>query len=93
MSRKYLNTSTFYNLSMPRRYVFDEIPPKDLVGDFDSEENVNPKGDISYLRRIPHHYPGGDVTPMTAIGIVGAIIVAIGVYAYMKGNPPQPPVG
>jgi hypothetical protein len=91
MSRKYLNTSKFYNLSMPqRRLAWDEIPPEKLVGTFDNEEFVDPvTGRISRV-----HMRTEDFTPLTSLGIIAAIIAAIGVYAYMKGNPPiQPPVG
>jgi hypothetical protein len=34
-----------------------------------------------------------DISAMTVIGIIGAVVVAIGVYAYVKGTPPQQPVG
>lgn len=69
--------------------------PRNWVGDFESGEVVDYKtGKKKYIRRIPRHYPGGDVSSNTVLGIIGAVVIAIGVYAYMKGNPPmQPPVG
>lgn len=79
---------------MSRRHVgWEKIPPRELVGDFEGGEYADPAtGRIINIRRIEKVYPG-EISSTTALGIIGALVVAIGVYAYMKGNPLQPPIG
>jgi hypothetical protein len=95
---KYINTSTFNISSMTEidELPVDKIPPRELIGDFAGGTFRDPvSGQVTNIHQIQKHYPGGDLSPTVSLAIVGVLIAAIGVYAYMTNKPvpvPETPV-
>lgn len=66
----------------PRKPAAWEDDIRDLTGDIYPGDTV-----VARVKR----YGDAPITPIVAV--IGALIVAAGVYMYIKNKPPSPPVG